>query len=544
MKNLILVLILFILPSSGKSQFIEQWAQSYNGTGNYNDVATSIAVDEAKNVYVSGYSYGIGTLNDFALVKYNSNGIQQWMSRYNGPGNDNDNINAVILYNSDIYVTGQSVGSGTGYDYTTIKYNSSGVQQWAARYNGPSNSNDGATAMAIDTQGNVYVTGQCYGGSSTSYDFVTIKYNNAGILQWDVRYNGPGNGNDGANSITVDQYYNVYVTGYSVGAGTNLDYTTIKYNSSGSQQWIARYNGTANDLDIGKSISVNNTGAIYVMGYSRGSGTSLDYVTIKYDTLGAELWSARYNGTNNGSDIPSGFLVNSSGDVIVTGVTNTDVSGSLANYSTVKYNASGQLQWIGIYNGTGNSNDSATSISTDDSGNVFVTGKSIGSGTSFDFATIKYSPAGIQQYVSRYNFSAGSKEIANAIKVDNFGNTYVTGSSTLSGSNDDFLTVKYSKISGINTLSNVVPEKFELHQNYPNPFNPVTKINYSIITGGFSKLKIYDILGNEVLKLVNEFQNPGSYSVQWNAGNYPSGIYYYSLVSGKSSDTRKMILIK
>lgn len=544
MKTLFCILILSLFSTAGTAQFIEQWTQSYNGTGNYNDAATSIVVDEAKNVYVSGYSYGVGTLNDYALVKYNPNGVQQWVSRYNGPGNDNDIINAVAVFNNDIYVTGQSVGSGTAYDYSTIKYNSSGVQQWAVRYNGPSNSNDGATSIALDAQGNVYVTGQCYGGSSTSYDFVTIKYNNAGIQQWDVRYNGPGNGNDGANSISVDQYNNVYVTGYSVGAGSNLDYTTIKYNPSGVQQWIARYNGTANDLDIGKSIFVNNTGEIYVMGYSRGTGTSLDYVTIKYDTLGTEQWAGRYNGTANGSDIPSALIVTNSGDVVVTGVTNTDVSGALANYATVKYNAAGQLQWIGIYNGTGNNNDSATSISADDSGNVFVTGKSTGIGTSFDFASVKYSPTGIPQYVSRYNYSAGSKEVANAIKVDNFGNTYVTGSSTLSGSNDDFLTVKYSRISGINTLSNAVPDRFELLQNYPNPFNPVTKINYSVISGGISKLKIYDILGNEVLKLVNEYQNPGTYSVQWNAENHPSGIYYYSLESGKFSDTRKMILIK
>ncbi len=88
--------------------------------------------------------------------------------------------------------------------------------------------------------GNVYITGQSYGGTSTSYDFATIKYNSSGILQWEARYNGTGNGNDGANAVTVDQYFNVYVTGYSVGAGSSLDYTTIKYNSSGVQQWIAK----------------------------------------------------------------------------------------------------------------------------------------------------------------------------------------------------------------------------------------------------------------------------------------------------------------
>jgi hypothetical protein len=544
MKTLFCILILTVFSSSGNAQFIEQWTQSYNGTGNYNDAATSIAIDESKNVFVTGYSYGAGTLNDYALIKYNATGVQQWVNRYNGPGNDNDNVNAIVMYNSDIYITGQSFGSGTSFDYATIKYNSSGVQLWAARYNGTSNSNDGANAIAVDDQGNVYVTGESYGGTATSYDFTTVKYNSSGNQIWAIRYNGPGNGNDGANAITVDQYHNIYITGESFGSGTNLDYTTIKYNSSGEQQWIARYNGTANDIDISKSISVNNAGEVIVTGYSRGSGTSLDYATIKYDSLGTELWVSRYNGTANGSDIPSSMAVNSTGDIYLTGVTNTDVSGSLANYATLKYNAAGNIQWIAVYNGTGNNNDSATSLTIDDSGNVFVTGKSIGSGTSFDFATIKYNSAGSPQYVARFNNSGSSKDVANAVTLDNFGNTYVAGGSTLSGSSDDFLTVKYSKISGINTLSSVIPERFELYQNYPNPFNPVTNINYSISKSGFSKIKIYDVIGNEVTNLVSEFQNPGTYSVQWNAENNSSGIYYYTLENGIFNETKKMILIK
>ena len=544
MKTIILILQIICFTYTINAQFIEQWSQSYNGTGNYNDAATSIAIDDAKNVYVTGYSYGMGTLNDFATVKYNTNGVQQWIARYNGPGNDNDIITAITVFNNEIYVTGQSAGSGTAYDYATIKYNSSGVQQWIARYNGPSNSNDGATAITTDALGNVYVTGLSYGGTSTSYDFATIKYNSSGLQQWEARYNGTGNGNDGANAVTVDQYFNVYVTGYSVGAGSSLDYTTIKYNSSGVQQWFAKYNGTANDIDIGKCIVLNNSGQIIVTGYSRGSGTSLDYVTINYDSLGAEIWVSRYNGAANGGDIPNAIGLSNSGDIIVTGVTNTDVSGILANYATIKYNAAGQIQWIGIYNGPGNNNDSATSVAIDDSGNVFVTGKSIGTGASFDFATIKYTPSGVPQYVARFSYSESSKDVANSIKVDEYGNTYLTGASTLTGSSDDFLTLKYSKLSGVNTISNFTPDRFELFQNYPNPFNPVTNINYSLSVRSFTKIKIFDIRGIEVAELVNEFQNPGTYSVDWFAGNLESGIYFYTLETEKFKDTKKMILLK
>lgn len=86
--------------------------------------------------------------------------------------------------------------------------------------------------------------------------------------------------------------------------------------------------------------------------------------------------------------------------------------------------------------------------------------------------------------------------------------------------------------------------EYSLEQNYPNPFNPVTTIKYSIKTAGEITLKVYDVLGKEVASLVNENQEPGSYSVNFNAANLPSGIYVYRLTSGNFVDTKKLILLK
>ncbi len=102
--------------------------------------------------------------------------------------------------------------------------------------------------------------------------------------------------------------------------------------------------------------------------------------------------------------------------------------------------------------------------------------------------------------------------------------------------------VKNDKIS--------LPDEFVLYQNYPNPFNPVTTIKYSIpeISGlnkNMSvKLKVYDILGNEVESLVDEIKTPGNYSVDFNAGKYSSGVYFYRLTSGAVSITKKMQVLK
>jgi hypothetical protein len=125
-------------------------------------------------------------------------------------------------------VTGGSIGSSGTYDYATIKYDAAGVTQWVARYNGPGNLDDFATAIAIDGSANVYVTGDSV-GSGTFYDYATIKYNASGAEQWVARYNGPGNLDDDARAIAVDVSSNVYVTGESSGSGTNYDYATIKY---------------------------------------------------------------------------------------------------------------------------------------------------------------------------------------------------------------------------------------------------------------------------------------------------------------------------
>jgi hypothetical protein len=95
-----------------------------------------------------------------------------------------------------------------------------------------------------------------------------------------------------------------------------------------------------------------------------------------------------------------------------------------------------------------------------------------------------------------------------------------------------------------------LPTKFALYQNYPNPFNPVTKIKFDIpVVNGrdrllTAQLVIYDILGREITTLVNMQLLPGSYEVEWNAGNYPSGVYYYRLITDTYTETRKMVLIR
>ncbi len=104
--------------------------------------------------------------------------------------------------------------------------------------------------------------------------------------------------------------------------------------------------------------------------------------------------------------------------------------------------------------------------------------------------------------------------------------------------------------AGIKQISTEIPKQFSLSQNYPNPFNPTTKIQFSISPskGMDVKLIIYDVLGREVATLVNQQLKPGSYEVEWDGSNYPSGVYFYKLLVENASTpfsiTKRMVLLK
>jgi uncharacterized delta-60 repeat protein len=548
MKKIIFTLVLLFIVhctlqiNNCLCQVTQEWVARYNGPGNNLDETTSIVVDASGNVYVTGWSPGSGTSYDYATVKYNSSGVQQWIQRYNGPANSDDNASSLAVDASgNVYVTGGSTVSGTTEDYATIKYNSAGVQQWIQTYNGPANDDDRASSIAVDASGNVYVTGRSTGTSYPDWDYATIKYNSTGVQQWVARYDGPGNNWDHATSIVVDASGNVYVTGWSTGSGSGRDYATIKYNSSGVQQWIQRYNGPANSDDNAYSLAVDASGNVYVTGGSIESGAYPDYATIKYSSAGVQQWVQIYNGPGNVNDEAYSLAIDASGNVYVTG--GSPPSGVYPDYATIKYNSAGVEQWVQRYNGPGNNLDRAVSLAIDASGNVYVTGvsRSGGIGTE-DYATIKYNSAGVQQWIQRYD--GNSSDYGNKLAVDASGNVYVTGRSTGSGTNYDYATIKYSQLVGITPISNEIPDAFRLEQNYPNPFNPSTIIRYQLPANNYVTLKVYDISGKEVAELVNGTQRPGEYEVEFDGSSFASGIYFYSLIAGDFKKTKKMILLK
>jgi len=422
---------------------VEQWVARYTGPGNGNDSATDLAMDDAGNVYVTGASVGTNSSFDYATIKYNPAGVEQWVARYNGPANSRDEAEALAIDAAgNVYVTGASDGVGTFSDYTTVKYNSAGVEQWAVRYNGSGNSYDDVTDLALDAAGNVYVTGESNGPGGNN-DYAAIKYNSAGVQQWESRYSRPGNFLDQPPALAVDAAGNVYLTGQTVGSNTSIDYVTIKHNSFGSIQWVVTYNGShRHNTDQATALAVDGAGNVCVTGWSSSTSSNLDYLTIKYNSTGVEQWTARYDAGNN-IDEPVAIAVDAAGNIYVTG--RSRLPGfSTSDYATIKYNSAGVVQWIERYNRSGNDSDVPSALALDAAGNVYVTGSSRASGPDYDYATIKYNSAGMQQWVAHYNGLADSTDLASALKVDAAGNVYVTGQSRGLGTAYDYATIKYN----------------------------------------------------------------------------------------------------
>src|SRR4030095_7586547 len=316
-------------------------------------------------------------------------------------------------------------------------------QEWVARYS--SSSDDNASDIAVDNAGNVYVTGNS-DGSNGYEDYATVKYNSAGLELWSERYNGPGNNIDRAVSVAVDNSGNIYVTGFSRSGPSAAynDFATIKYSPSGVERWVRRYNGGGSDIACKVSIDFN--GGILVGGWSTRSVTGPDFTVVKYDSNGNILWVRTYDsgGNDNQYDYAVAMAVDLSGNVYLTG----SVGGNnfpAPDWATVKWNSQGDFQWVQRFNGPGSGSDYSQAIATSDSGNVYVTGIVWGNNNT-DFATIKYNSTGVQQWVKYYN--GGSIYTAHdggfSIAVDLSGNVYVTGDSKNPNSNNfDYVTIKY-----------------------------------------------------------------------------------------------------
>jgi uncharacterized delta-60 repeat protein len=499
-STILLICSLFI-GQFALAQPAQAWAARYNGPADNADESRSIALDDSGNVYVTGAAFSATNTLDIVTVKYNSAGQQQWVQAYDGTGLSNDEGYEIAVSDSgNVYVIGYSTNSASLQDITTIKYNSAGVQQWVKLYNGAFNNYDAGKAISVDAAGNVYVTG-VETVTNYTYDIVTIKYGPGGAQLWAVTFNGPGNFNDESYDIGLDATNNVYVSGTQdtfYNSMPNEDIVLLKYNSSGTFQWRRSYDSPSHAYENGRKLAIDGNNNIYVTGFGFITGNGNDIFILKWNSAGAFQWMQTYNSAPNKFEQPTDIITDANNNVIISAMSIQANNNNYNDFLTVKYNSAGTFQWAERYDGPAATDDRAFAVAVDDSMNIYVTGESKGTGTLYDCTTIKYNPAGTQQYVLRYNNSVNKDDFGNDIAVAN-GDIYVTGMSA-NLSNNDYITIRYSySVIGMQE-QNAGAVALEV---FPNPASGTISIGVPSTPGAGSSYEmiVTNAIGQEVRRI-------------------------------------------
>ena len=275
---------------------------------------------------------------------------------------------------------------------------------------------DRGNAVSVDSGGNIYVTGSTGGGldgntNAGASDIFLIKYDSAGNKQW-TRQLGSANYDEG-KGVAVDTSGNVYITGYTYGdldGNTNAggaDIFLVKYDSAGNKQWTRQLGNNRDDKGFG--VTVDTSGNIDVCGFYDGwAGASpyTDIFLVKYDSAGNKQWTRQVSGGEHLSpDSANGVTNDNSGYIYVTGQTYGPLLGSTfagdADIFLVKYDSAGIVQWtrqLGSLHG-----DVGNGVAVGNSGNIYVTGNTQGgldgntNAGGIDIFLAKYSSIGVKQ---------------------------------------------------------------------------------------------------------------------------------------------------
>ena len=361
------------------------WTNYFNG-GFSGFWPLAMTVDGSNNIVVGGGCQVSSGYNCFT-IEYASTGQPRWTNYYagNSPSTTLNLVQALTVDSSNnVVITGSSGVYPSFFNCFTIKYSLTGAPLWTNNVSVPSSWCSGY-AVATDSNNNVFV------GGVVSYNGAVVKYSSDGVPVWTnispISVSDSAGVSfqilaiDGSNNVFSDSFQPYYTSN----DGMNHYYVT-KYSNSGTIVWNQDFGYTNGDGYLAPfyppSLAVDKNGNAFLV----GSGRSTDSFVIKYSSAGLPLWTNIYPGTYQ-LENSHPLIVDRGNNLIISGYANNGATGN--DYLTVKYSGTGVPVWTNLYDGSGNGDDQATSLSLDQVGNVYVTGSSW-NGANYDLTTIKY----------------------------------------------------------------------------------------------------------------------------------------------------------
>ena len=300
------------------------WSATLTGTySSPQDSANSIKVDNSGNIYVAGrgtYNSG-GSANQLSVSKYNSSGVIQWQKTFSGSGNVSTGLGLNIDSSGNVYVCG--LENVFPFLQLITKWDNSGTFQWARNltdtYKAPV---DGAYGVAVDSSGNVYISGYGAINSTGTQTIISIsKWNNSGTLQWQRTLTDPSSGPTAeGTSITLDSSGNIYVCGFGLDSSLYNVLSISKWDNSGTIQWQSSLRDTySTPLTQGYGVSLDSSGNVYACGTGKNSlGQSVMSIS-KWDNSGSILLQRTITSTPSNSNQANAITVDTSGNMYVAG---------------------------------------------------------------------------------------------------------------------------------------------------------------------------------------------------------------------------------
>lgn len=385
---------LMIDPTSGRlmlaRKFRTQWTKMEKGVESRQTVG--IAIDSSDDITIFGHS-GTETGPNYYLEKHTPSGALLWSKEWSI--GQNDRAAAIVTDHQDnLIIIGTTHGSAMapGTHFYLAKFSTGGSLIWEKAVQRGDTSR--AFGVAIDSQGDILITGMC--SSNRNYNYCTIKYDSQGDLIWERVYDG-GDSDWPYGGVAVDTHDNVMVAGYTK-SGQDIDYLTVKYDSSGSQLWTASYDGGSSDEP--RAITTDSKDNIIVTGMSYIDGTPA-YCTIKYDGQGNWQWVRTYN--TEGSDWSTGVFTDTSSNVIIAGY--TDFNQNMYPYF-LKFDPQGEFIWANSYKL--NEKVRVFDVRLDSEGNIISAGYTGVVGEKHQPFLVKFSDSGQYQpsgyYITSHHF--------------------------------------------------------------------------------------------------------------------------------------------